>query len=103
METLNYEDLVSDYNNRLVSQLRNHAASVRFLEMWVPDEDPCRSIFNMAEAAQAYGQTDLCVRVKKSTLSSAALPALRDAASQMGTIALEDEGVSWLISIGNLR
>lgn len=103
MDAVNYEDLVREYNGRLISQLRNHGASVSYLEMWVPDEDPCKSIFNMAEAAQAYGQTDLRVRVRKSTLSPDRLPALCEAANAVGTFSLEDEGSSWLISIIDLR
>jgi len=103
METVNYEDLVREYNGRLISQLRNHAASVSYLEMWVPDEDPCRSIFNMVEAAQACGQANLRVRVQKSTLTQERLPAFREAANAVGKVSLEDEGSSWLISVSDLH
>ncbi len=103
MDALNYEELVSEFNNKLVTQLRGHGAAVEFLEMWVPDADTVRSLLNMIEAAQAYGQKDICVRVAKDTLSTAQFDQLRSEAANLGTLTGEREGSgNWLIKVTGL-
>ena len=76
MEILNYKELVSSFQARLLTQLRKHVADAEYLEMWVPDEDPITSILNMVEAAQAYGREELAVFVETDVLSSNQIPAL---------------------------
>jgi hypothetical protein len=68
VEVLSYEALVTDFETKLVSQLRSFAPGAEYLEMWVPDDDPVKSILNMVEAAEAYGRNDLAVRVESATL-----------------------------------
>ena len=67
--TLNYEDLVKAFEEALVTKLRGHMADAEYLEMWVPDEDPVKSILNMVEAAEAYGRNDIAIEVSSETLS----------------------------------
>ncbi len=67
--TLNYEDLVKAFEEALVTKLRGHGAEADYLEMWVPDADPVKSILNMVEAAEAYGRDDIAIEVSSETLS----------------------------------
>ena len=102
MEIVNYEEAVSDFNQKLMTKLRSHGAEADYLEMWVPDEDHAKSILNMVEAAQAYGREGIVVQVAKSTLSSAQLDYLRIEVGKIGRVALDSEGDRWLISVTGL-
>jgi len=51
-DTLVYEDLVEAFEHSLLHQLRGHGAAVPYLDTWVPDPDPVRSLLNMLEAAE---------------------------------------------------
>ena len=53
---LNYKQLVKNYWDSLTSVLRGFHSGVEFLELWVPDEDHIKSIINLVEAAQDFGQ-----------------------------------------------
>lgn len=66
---LNYEELVEDFNRKLLTQLRGHSVDTEYLESWVPEEDPVRSILNIVESAQAYGLDELRLSVAKTTLN----------------------------------
>ena len=68
MEVLNYEQLVADFEIKLLTQLRNFGSDAEYLEMWVPDEDPVMSILNMVEAAEAFGRNEIAVQVGVNTL-----------------------------------
>ena len=68
---LNYEILVRAFEQALVTKLRGHGADADYLEMWVPDEDPVKSLLNMVEAAEAYGRDDIAIEVAAETLSEA--------------------------------
>lgn len=54
-----YEQLVADFNHSLNTQLRGHGSENRYLETWVPDEDPIKGILNMAESALSAGCDEL--------------------------------------------
>lgn len=66
---LNYEPLMADFNRKLVTQLRGHAADNEFLETWVPDEDPVKSILNMVEAALSGGLDRMQIRFAATTMT----------------------------------
>lgn len=83
MEVLSYEQLVADFETKLLTQLRSFGAGAEYLEMWVPDQDPVKSILNMVEAAEAYGRSDLAVKVDAATLPSNQIGAL---VSEIGTL-----------------
>lgn len=102
MEIVNYEEAVSDFNEKLLTQLRSHGAEADYLEMWVPDEDPAKSILNMVEAAQTYGREGIAIRVSKSTLPEGPLQGLRAEVASIGQMTLDDEGKSWLIRVTGL-
>jgi hypothetical protein len=103
MATVNYEDLVVDFNNRLVTQLRSHGAAFEFLEMWVPDQDPVRSIQNMVEATQAYGESTLQIRISKQTITDQQIERLRAEVDALGGKLAQTAGPDeWLITITGL-
>ncbi len=68
VEVLDYERLVADFEAKLVTQLRKFGTDAEYLEMWVPDENPVKSILNMVEAAEAYGQDEIAVRIASNTM-----------------------------------
>ena len=67
MLRLNYETLVKAFEEALVTKLRGHGAEAEYLEMWVPDEDPVKSILNMVEAAEAFGRDEIAIEVSSTT------------------------------------
>jgi hypothetical protein len=76
VEVLDYEQLVADFETKLVTQLRKFGADANYLEMWVPDQDPVKSILNMVEAAEAYGQDEIAVSVASVTMPPDRIDAL---------------------------
>ena len=66
-----YEPLMADFNHKLNTQLRSHGADSEYLETWVPDEDPVKSMLNMAESAIAFGCQEMKIRFAASTMSEA--------------------------------
>jgi hypothetical protein len=69
--TLNYDLLVQAFEEALVTKLRGHGAEADYLEMWVPDDDPVKSILNMVEAAEAFGRDNIAIEVSAKTLTEA--------------------------------
>lgn len=90
MEVLDYEKLVTEFEQKLVTQLRQFAPDAEYLEMWVPDADPVKSILNMVEAAEAYGQGEIAVRVRGDLLSASQLSDLQAGVARLGKIEMQD-------------
>jgi hypothetical protein len=100
---LDYENLTADFNQKLVTQLRGHSADNEYLETWVPDEDPVKSILNMVEAALSSGLETVRVRIASSTLNETQRDALL---AELGTIAearLVDEGSDYELVIDGAK
>ena len=97
-EILDYEKLVEDYNASLFATLRHHRSS-EALEIWVPDDDPGKSILNMIEAAELAGVAELHIRVGPQTLARLNIGALEDAANRHGDFAFERDGDRAVIAI----
>jgi len=102
VEVLDYETLVADFESKLVTQLRNFGAGAEYLEMWVPDQDPVKSILNMVEAAEAYGRPDIAVRVAADTLPAGQLDALISTVGDLGRIEVRNEAAGMLIVVTNI-
>jgi len=102
VEVLDYERLVADFETKLVTQLRKFGTDAEYLEMWVPDENPVKSILNMVEAAEAYGQADIAVRVGAQTLPTACVAELVRQVSGLGDIEVRPEGGQTLIVVTNI-
>ena len=100
---LNYEVLVQAFEESLVTKLRGHGAEADYLEMWVPDEDPVKSILNMVEAAEAYGRDDIVIEVSAATLSAPRLEELTAVLSAMGSATITATADGRLIEVTGLQ
>jgi len=89
-DILEYEELVQAFENSLLHQLRGHNAAVAYLESWVPDEDPVRSMLNMLEAVEDAGQTSYCISFARETLGERRLADLTECAEEFGLASLTD-------------
>jgi len=88
VEILDYEFLVADFETKLVTQLRNFGTSAEYLEMWVPDENPVKSILNMVEAAEAFGQNEIAIRVTAAIMPPARISELVTRIGNLGKVAV---------------
>jgi len=69
MKKLIYEQLIKDFEESLLTQLRGHNNEAGFLEIWVPDPEPRKSIVNMTEAAEIYGLPEFELTIEQATIS----------------------------------
>ncbi len=60
---VDWHAVASRYDEHLQTRLRSFHAGPAFLDGWVHDEDPARSVLNMFESALAAGLPGLCVQV----------------------------------------
>jgi hypothetical protein len=100
---LDFESLTADFNQKLLTQLRGHSADNQYLETWVPDEDPVKSILNMVEAALSSGLEIVRVRIASSTLNKTQRDALL---AELGTIVkarLVDEGSDYELLVDGAK
>lgn len=88
MEVLDYERLVADFETKLVTQLRKFGADAEYLEMWVPDQDPVKSILNMVEAAEAFGQAEIAVSVASGMMPPDRIDTLVAQVGSLGKVAI---------------
>lgn len=58
---VDYEQVTGSYETSLNTQLRGFRGGARFLEHWVHDPDPVKSVINMIEAAATDGLADVTV------------------------------------------
>ncbi len=67
MTVVDYDELVAQYAERLQTVLRGFSIGPRFLEAWVPDEDPVRGVRGVLSAARVAGLSALTVRLGAET------------------------------------
>jgi hypothetical protein len=100
---LNYEVLVKAFEEALVTKLRGHGAEADYLEMWVPDEDPVKSILNMVEAAEAFGRNDIAIEVSSETLSDGQVNELLSVLSDIGSAEVTARADGRLVEVTGLQ
>ena len=100
---IDYERLVADFKDGLLRTLRGHAAGEAYLELWVPDEDPIRSLVQMAEAAQAAGRDAISVRLRFATLPGDALPRCEEMLADFGRASFTRQDGSVLIVVSGVQ
>lgn len=100
---LDYETLVRAFEEALVTKLRGHGAEAEYLEMWVPDADPVKSLLNMVEAAEAYGREEIAITVAAETLSEAQVNALLALLGDIGVPQVSAQGAGRLIEVTGLQ
>ena len=99
MHMLNYEKLVSDFEESLLTQLRGHGSTADYLELWVPDSDPVKSLLNMVDAAQLAGKQSILVTIRQATLDQAGVDQLRTELGTAGSLSVDVDGDSWILKI----
>ena len=100
---LNYELLVRAFEESLVTKLRGHGAEADYLEMWVPDDDPVKSLLNMVEAAEAYGRDEIAIEVSAETLSDDRVNELLAVLRDIGRPRIADRDGGRLIEVTGLQ
>ncbi len=99
-ERVDYEAVVEAYEARLTTDLRGFRGGAGFLDLWVPDPQPEKSILAMIEAAQTGGLPSVTIVLGKKT--AGALTRLTELARPLGevTTAIEGEGVALTVTFG---
>ena len=101
---LDYDRLIEDYETGLVDTLRGFAAGARpFLELWVADEDPVRSIANMLDAAATEGETQVDLLIGPRTAPRLDVERLRRVAGVYGNINYKKVNHGFHLKINDLR
>lgn len=100
---INYEELVADYNDKLLTKLRSHGSSFEYLEMWVPDENPVKSILNMVEAAESSGKQDIQVSVSNNTFADSDVNELIEEINKIGAVSIQEEGNRIILNVTELQ
>ena len=100
---LDYETLTADFNQKLVTRLRGHSADNQYLETWVPDEDPVKSILNMVEAAISSGLETMRVRIAPGTLDETQRSALLAEVVSIANARLIDVGSGYELVVDGAK
>lgn len=103
MIEFDYERLAADFKDRLVTQLRSHGAGNEYLETWVPDDDPVKSIVNMVEAVFSSGGGDVTIRLARSTLDANQRRSLLAILDEFGTPRLETTASGYVLALCTRR
>jgi hypothetical protein len=99
-EILEYEVLVKEFEEALLTKLRGHGSSAgEYLSLWVPDTDPVKSIANMAEAAHLNGHGAIHLRVLHTTMDQDAIERLKGELMGLGRLEVTQELGSWLFVV----
>lgn len=102
MPEINYENLITEYNESIANVLRGFRPKYDFLESWVPDANHNRSIVNLVESAQSFGVAQIKLKVTRATLTQIDLPALKGVLESMGRLEVVGEGDQTLFLVTGL-
>ncbi len=86
---VDYDQVTGTYESGLNTQLRGFRGGARFLEHWVHDPDPVKSIVNMIEAAETDGLSDVTVVLGPRTQTALDVARLDKLAGALGQVAKE--------------
>ena len=87
---VDYDQVTGGYVSGLNTQLRGFRGGARFLEHWVHDPDPVKSIINMVEAAETAGLDDVTVMLGARTQAAVDMARLDKLAAELGQVAKEE-------------
>lgn len=99
MEIFQYETLVREFEDALLTQLRGHTGGADFLTLWVPDNDPAKSIANMSEAARLGGKEMIHLRISDQSIDKEGIDRLRNELIGIGELKESREVGAWLLAI----
>ncbi len=91
---VDYDDVMSRYQDSLNTMLRGFRGGARFLENWVHDPEHSKSILNMIEAARTDGLGDVTILLGAPTLAAVDLGHLRSLAAPLGAVETTPSGTS---------
>lgn len=84
-----FEELTADFNRKLITDLRSHSASSEYLETWVPDTDPVKSMVALVEAALTSGCSDFRVTFAATTLDETQRQSLLRGLAEFGKFRID--------------
>lgn len=100
--SLNYESLVENYETGLSTQLRSFKSGPEFLETWVYDSDPRRSVVGIFEAAKDAGLDELGLELNFRSLGDLNVSALSTELRAFGEVrvATSPDGARITVNFG---
>jgi hypothetical protein len=98
----NYEELVQQFEESLLTRLRGHGVDSEYLETWVPDDDTVKSLLNMVEAVEIGGGESFSISVSHSTLSEQQIEALSVQIRDMAVLSVERDPARFLLKVTNI-
>lgn len=99
---INLDEMLSLYESNLVDKLRHFGLEADFLETWVPDADPVKSVINLVDAATVANlQSVLEVKASCQLLNEACVKSLRDTLD--GVVDLEIRAIDNVVMISMSR
>lgn len=96
---VDYDQVTAGYESGLNTQLRGFRGGARFLEHWVHDPDPVKSIVNMIEAAGTAGLPDVTVILGAGTQAAVDMARLDKLAAELGQVAKEERTGGLALSV----
>jgi hypothetical protein len=97
--TIDYVLTLADYEDRLVSMERGFTMDQAFLELWVPDDDPAKSIFYLFESASIRKLSGLSLAVAGSLLPSIDGEGLINELKTLGTVRAENTPSGLMLTV----
>jgi hypothetical protein len=97
---LHFEQLMADYERRLVETLRGFSLEAEFLETWVPSEDPTDSALDLVEHARLHGLPSIEITFDASPVSTIDFDRLLAGVAQHGRASLKTEDGRSVLSVG---
>ena len=96
---IRYEEIVAAYERDLQTRLRGFRPQHEFLETWVHDEDPARSLLNMVEAAEMGGLDEISIAIGPETAKRLDQARLQEMTAKVGKVSLVAEGAGLLLKV----
>lgn len=97
--TIDYDKLVHAYHESLTTVLRGFTAGEAFLDIWVPDDDPHKSILNLVESGETAGLDGIVISIGANTHQSLDLARLSRMLEGFGTTQMTDDGEVFLLEV----
>ena len=96
---LHFEQLMADYERRLIETLRGFSLGAEFLETWVPTEDATDSALDLVEHARLHGLQSIEIAFETGQPSAIDFERLIASAAQHGQASLKKEGSKNVLSV----
>ncbi|TPV96808.1 MAG: hypothetical protein B7733_02685 [Myxococcales bacterium FL481] len=100
--TLNYASLVAEYRSGLVDKLRGFGTADGYLDVWVPDDDPTKSLQNMVEAVGLAGGRAFRVELDTATATAVRRDALRAGLGEQCKVSFVDRDDGCVVAFDSI-